>query len=382
MTPYGFLLALSLMPLAMPAGMALAPSQAQPANPIGTAVLGFKERVADYIKLHKEAQSKVPKLTETNDAASMQGREAALAADDQEAPPRRQGRRRLRPGLPGGARTRGAQGFPRPLRRRSQGGHAGAAVEDEALREHDLPDRQAAQDLPGPAPAEAARVCRRSSSTASSATTSCCATCPPTSSSTSPATSSRRSRAEATPCRRVSPVCQRPPALLLTLLLGALPLAASPAPMSARAAAIQAAAPAAAAGGTLAPRAEKSLRFAVIGDSGTGDRPQYQVGERLTESRSVVPVRVRAHARRQHLRQRAAAGLREEVRAPLQGAARPEDPVLRLARQPRRSEPALLQAVQHGRRSASTRSRRATSASSRWTATTWTRRSWSGSRRS
>ena len=85
------------------------------------------------------------------------------------------------------------------------------------------------------------------------------------------------------------PRLSRRPALLLTLFLGALPLAASPAPMSARAAAIQAAAPAGAAGGTLAPRAEKSLRFAVIGDSGTGDRPQYQVGERLTESRSVFP---------------------------------------------------------------------------------------------
>ena len=85
------------------------------------------------------------------------------------------------------------------------------------------------------------------------------------------------------------PRLSRRPALLLTLLLGALPLVASPAPMSARAAAIQAAAPAGAAGGTLAPRAEKSLRFAVIGDSGTGDKPQYQVGERLTESRSVFP---------------------------------------------------------------------------------------------
>ena len=80
MTPFVFLLALSLMPLAMPAGMALAASQEPPANPIGTAVLGFKERVAEYVKLHKEAASKVPKLTETKDAANMQGREAALAA--------------------------------------------------------------------------------------------------------------------------------------------------------------------------------------------------------------------------------------------------------------------------------------------------------------
>ena len=84
----------------------------------------------------------------------------------------------------------------------------------------------------------------------------------------------------------------RPPALLLTLFLGTLPLVASPAPMAARASAVQAAtaaAPAGAAGGTLAPRAEKSLRFAVLGDTGTGDKPQYQVGERLNESRSVFP---------------------------------------------------------------------------------------------
>jgi Skp family chaperone for outer membrane proteins len=79
MTPYVFLLALSLMPLAMSTGLASAPSQAPPANPTGTAVLGFKERLAEYVKVHKEAQSKVPKLTETN-AANMQGREAALAA--------------------------------------------------------------------------------------------------------------------------------------------------------------------------------------------------------------------------------------------------------------------------------------------------------------
>jgi hypothetical protein len=81
----------------------------------------------------------------------------------------------------------------------------------------------------------------------------------------------------------------RRPALLLTLFLGALPLVASTLPVSARAAAIQDVAPAATAGGTLAPHAEKSLRFAVIGDSGTGDKPQYQVGERMTESRSVFP---------------------------------------------------------------------------------------------
>jgi len=80
MTRFVLILALSLLPVAMPAGMALAASQEQPANPIGTAVLGFKDRVAEYIKLHKEAASKVPKVTKTSDATDMQSREAALAA--------------------------------------------------------------------------------------------------------------------------------------------------------------------------------------------------------------------------------------------------------------------------------------------------------------
>jgi hypothetical protein len=74
MTVHGLLLALSL---AMPAGPTLL--QAPPANPIGTAVLGFKERVAEYVKLHNEAESKVPKLKETNDPAKVQSRQVALA---------------------------------------------------------------------------------------------------------------------------------------------------------------------------------------------------------------------------------------------------------------------------------------------------------------
>ena len=69
-------------------------------------------------------------------------------SDDQEAPPRRQGRRHLRRRLPGGARTRGAQGFPRPLRGQSQGAPARSRRQDEDSGEHDLPDRQAARDFP------------------------------------------------------------------------------------------------------------------------------------------------------------------------------------------------------------------------------------------
>jgi hypothetical protein len=61
-------------------GLALLLGLGQPpkANPIGTAVLGFKERVADYVKIHHEAESKVPKLTETNDPTKVHDREVAL----------------------------------------------------------------------------------------------------------------------------------------------------------------------------------------------------------------------------------------------------------------------------------------------------------------
>ena len=80
MTPYGFLLALLLVPLPMHSGLAFAASQPPQANPIGTAVLGFKERVAEYLKLHREAASKAPKLISTNDAATVLRQEVELAA--------------------------------------------------------------------------------------------------------------------------------------------------------------------------------------------------------------------------------------------------------------------------------------------------------------
>jgi predicted phosphodiesterase len=89
------------------------------------------------------------------------------------------------------------------------------------------------------------------------------------------------------------PRIAKPPALLLTLLLGTLPLAASPIRIAAEPMAAQAGARAAAAANparaTIAPHVEKSLRFAVIGDTGTGGSAQYEVGERLTGSRTVFP---------------------------------------------------------------------------------------------
>ena len=63
--------------------VALSPPAADPAqpaavNPTGAAVLAFKTRVADYVKIHKDAASKVPRLTETDDPAKVHHREAAL----------------------------------------------------------------------------------------------------------------------------------------------------------------------------------------------------------------------------------------------------------------------------------------------------------------
>ncbi|HWJ55562.1 MAG TPA: hypothetical protein VNR90_05075, partial [Vicinamibacterales bacterium] len=79
MTLSAFVLALCLVPLAASADPVQGQSPPAPANPIGTAVLGFKERVAAYVKVHNEAEAKVPKLKETNDPAKVQSHAAALA---------------------------------------------------------------------------------------------------------------------------------------------------------------------------------------------------------------------------------------------------------------------------------------------------------------
>jgi 3',5'-cyclic AMP phosphodiesterase CpdA len=81
-----------------------------------------------------------------------------------------------------------------------------------------------------------------------------------------------------------------PPALLITVLLGGWRLAL-PEPTGA-APAVQAvfqSTDTKSAGGTLPPRHDKSVRFAIIGDTGTGGRQQYEVGSRLAASRTVFP---------------------------------------------------------------------------------------------
>jgi hypothetical protein len=80
MSLLALLFALALMPMATGGHTGPPTQQPRPANPIGTAVLGFKERVGAYVKVHHEAESKVPKLVETSDPAKVASREAALGA--------------------------------------------------------------------------------------------------------------------------------------------------------------------------------------------------------------------------------------------------------------------------------------------------------------
>ena len=86
MTPQALTLTLVLVAAVTPGSDAALrqapPSAPQPKapNPVGAAVLGFMERVAAYVEVHNEAETKVPKLTETNDPAKVHDREAALGA--------------------------------------------------------------------------------------------------------------------------------------------------------------------------------------------------------------------------------------------------------------------------------------------------------------
>jgi hypothetical protein len=53
--------------------------QSPAVNQTGAAVLAFKQRLSDYVEIHKEADGQVPSLTETKDPAKISQREIALA---------------------------------------------------------------------------------------------------------------------------------------------------------------------------------------------------------------------------------------------------------------------------------------------------------------
>ena len=91
-----------------------------------------------------------------------------------------------------------------------------------------------------------------------------------------------------------------------------------------------------------------SLKFAVIGDFGTGRTRPVPARRADGEPARTLSVRARHHRRRQHLRQRPAAGLKQKFELPYKAAARRRREVLRLARQSRRARAGALPAVQHG----------------------------------
>ena len=117
------------------------------------------------------------------------------------------------------------------------------------------------------------------------------------------------------------------------------------------------------------------MKFAVIGDSGTGERPQYQVAEQMAPVPRRFPIRSRDHAGRQHLRRSRRLGPRQEIRTAVQGTARRRRDVLCVARQSRQPKQPRISALPHGRSRATPRSRRRMSGSSRSTPTAGSRAS-------
>lgn len=65
-------------PAPLPAATA-AVADGQPVSPMGAAILAFHQHLEAYMKVHKEAEGKVPNLKRTDDPMEISGREKALA---------------------------------------------------------------------------------------------------------------------------------------------------------------------------------------------------------------------------------------------------------------------------------------------------------------
>lgn len=64
---------------ASPAAATSPAPDGQPVSSQGAATLEFQKRIADYLKIHNEAETKVPNLKNTDDPKLISDREAALA---------------------------------------------------------------------------------------------------------------------------------------------------------------------------------------------------------------------------------------------------------------------------------------------------------------
>ena len=100
----------------------------------------------------------------------------------------------------------------------------------------------------------------------------------------------------------------------------------------------------------LLPNKEGSVKFLVIGDTGTGGSEQRAVADRIAEVHKMFPFEFAIMLGDNLYGGEGPSDFRQEVRGALQAAARRRREVLRVARQPRRPDPALLQALQHERR--------------------------------
>ena len=172
----------------------------------------------------------------------------------------------------------------------------------------------------------------------------------------------------------------RAPHLLLasTLSIGALAyVAGSPASpiAAARASAMQQPAAAQASTQVTPPREKDSVRFAIIGDTGTGTSSQYQVGEQLTTARQMFPFEFVIMLGDNIYGSERPQDFVTKFEKPYKALLDAKVPFYAALGQPRRPDAALLQAVQHERRALLHVHQGERALLRRWTATTWTRRS-------
>ena len=79
MTTLQWMMAVALAVSSLAANPLAGPGrQDQRVNATGAAVQAFQKAVAEYVKVHNEAESQVPALSETKDPAKISAREAAL----------------------------------------------------------------------------------------------------------------------------------------------------------------------------------------------------------------------------------------------------------------------------------------------------------------
>ena len=158
-------------PSPLPATTASVAPDGQPVNAMGAAILAFHKHLEAYMKVHNEAEGKVPSLKRTDDPVEISGREKALAemimtlrAGAQEgvvfAPD-------VQTALPDDHPGRFRQAQPR----RSRGPRARAAEGREGVGQHGLPDHAFRCSRSRRRCCRSCRISRPSSNTASSGAT-------------------------------------------------------------------------------------------------------------------------------------------------------------------------------------------------------------------